>query len=85
MEHRGRPRQRLSIEKKAVFPAIEVDVRAGEKMGQLGISDPSIWDPERGYAGLVLAMLAAVLLWWWVKPSVISSSTNPVGAADFRA
>ena len=48
---------------------------AGEKMGQLGISDPSIWDPERGYAGLVLAMLGAVLLWWWVKPSVISSGT----------
>jgi len=42
---------------------------AGEKKGQLGISDPSIWDPERGYAGLVLAMLAAVLLWRSVKPS----------------
>lgn len=42
---------------------------AGEKMGQLGIADPSIWDPERGYAGLVLAVLAAGLLWWWVKPS----------------
>lgn len=54
---------------------------AGEKMGQLGIADPSIWDPERGYAGLVLATLVAVLLWWWVKPSVISSSTNRVSAA----
>ena len=42
---------------------------AGEKMGQLGIADPSIWDPERGYAGLILAVLAAGLLWWWVKPS----------------
>lgn len=42
---------------------------AGEKVGQLGISDPGVWDPERGYAGLVLAMLAAVSLWWWVKPA----------------
>jgi membrane protease YdiL (CAAX protease family) len=42
---------------------------AGEKMGQLGISDSSIWDPERGYAGLVLAVLVATLWWWWVKPS----------------
>ena len=42
---------------------------SGEKMGQLGIADPSIWDPERGYAGLVLAVLAAGLLWWWAKPS----------------
>ena len=42
---------------------------AGEKVGQLGISDSNIWDPERGYAGLVLAVLAAVLLWSWVKPS----------------
>jgi len=42
---------------------------AGEKMGQLGISDPSVWDPERGYAGLVLAVLVAVLLWRWVRPS----------------
>jgi len=41
---------------------------AGEKIGQLGIADPRVWDPERGYAGLVLAMLAAVLLWWWIKP-----------------
>ena len=45
---------------------------AGEKMGQLGISDPSIWDPERGYAGLVLAILAAVLLWWWAAPLTLS-------------
>jgi membrane protease YdiL (CAAX protease family) len=42
---------------------------AGEKMGQLGISDPNIWDPERGYAGLVLAVLVAGLLWSWVKPA----------------
>ena len=42
---------------------------AGQKMGQLGISDSSMWDPERGYAGLVLAVFAAALLWWWVKPS----------------
>jgi len=46
----------------------------GEKIGQLGISDSSIWDPERGYAGLVLAILAALFLWWWVKPARISSS-----------
>jgi len=42
---------------------------AGEKVGQLGIVNPSIWDPERGYAGLVLAMLAAGVLWWWIKPA----------------
>jgi membrane protease YdiL (CAAX protease family) len=52
---------------------------AGEKMGQLGISDPGIWDPERGYAGLVLAVLVAVLLWWWVKPS--TARTLASGAA----
>jgi CAAX protease family protein len=46
---------------------------AGGKTGQLGISDPSIWDPERGYAGLVLAVLAAVLLWWRIKPAVAST------------
>ncbi|MSO97051.1 MAG: CPBP family intramembrane metalloprotease [Rhodospirillaceae bacterium] len=40
----------------------------GEKVGQLGITDTSIWDPERGYAGLILAILAAGLLWRWVKP-----------------
>ena len=45
---------------------------AGEKIGQLGISDSSIWDPERGYAGLVLAVLVAALWWWWVKPSTAS-------------
>ena len=45
---------------------------AGEKVGQLGISNPTIWDPERGYAGLVLAILVAVLLWWWVKPAIRS-------------
>jgi membrane protease YdiL (CAAX protease family) len=50
---------------------------AGEKIGQLGIADPSIWDPERGYAGLVLAVLAAVLLWWWIKPS-----TAPIRPED---
>ncbi len=41
----------------------------GEKVGQLGIADTSIWDPERGYAGLVLAILAAALWWWRVRPS----------------
>ena len=45
---------------------------AGGKVGQLGISDPSLWDPERGYAGLVLAIVAAVLLWWWVKPANVA-------------
>jgi membrane protease YdiL (CAAX protease family) len=40
----------------------------GEKRGQLGIADPTIWDPERGYAGLLLAVLAAALIWWWVRP-----------------
>jgi membrane protease YdiL (CAAX protease family) len=40
----------------------------GEKQGQLGIADPSVWDPERGYAGLVLAVLVAALMWWWVRP-----------------
>lgn len=42
---------------------------AGEKAGQLGVVDHGMWDPERGYAGLVLAMVAAVLLWVWVKPA----------------
>ena len=46
---------------------------AGEKTGQLGIADPSIWDPERGYAGLALAMLVAAFWWWRVKPSTASS------------
>jgi membrane protease YdiL (CAAX protease family) len=49
---------------------------AGQKVGQLGISDSSIWDPERGYAGLVLAALVAVLLWWWVKPSAARTLPN---------
>jgi hypothetical protein len=49
---------------------------AGEKVGQLGISDSSIWDPERGYAGLVLAVLVAVLLWSWVKPSTARTVPN---------
>lgn len=35
----------------------------GMKVGQLGITDTSVWDPERGYAGLVLALLVAMLLW----------------------
>lgn len=42
---------------------------AGEKIGQLGISDASLWDPERGYAGLVLAIIAAVSMWWWINPA----------------
>ena len=54
---------------------------AGEKMGQLGVADPSIWDPERGYAGLVLAMLVAALLWWWIKPSAVPSATSQVSTA----
>jgi uncharacterized protein len=45
---------------------------AGEKVGQLGIADPSLWDPERGYAGLFLVVVAAVLLWWWLKPRAAS-------------
>jgi membrane protease YdiL (CAAX protease family) len=49
---------------------------AGEKVGQLGISDSSIWDPERGYAGLVLTVLVAVLLWSWVKPSTARPLPN---------
>jgi membrane protease YdiL (CAAX protease family) len=52
---------------------------AGEKMGQLSISDSSMWDPERGYAGLVLAVFAAALLWWWVKPS--TARTLPSAAS----
>lgn len=42
---------------------------AGEKIGQLGVTDHSLWDPERGYAGLVLALAAAVILWMWIKPA----------------
>ncbi len=41
---------------------------AGEKTGQLGVADHSVWDPERGYAGLVLAVIAGAILWWWVRP-----------------
>jgi membrane protease YdiL (CAAX protease family) len=41
----------------------------GEKVGQLGIADTGVWDPERGYAGLVLAILVAALWWWRVRPS----------------
>ena len=44
----------------------------GEKAGQLGIADASIWDPERGYAGLALAILAAALWWWRVRPSRVA-------------
>jgi len=54
---------------------------AGAKIGQLGISDSSVWDPERGYAGLALAVLVAVVLWWWIKPSTTSSPTNQFSAA----
>jgi len=42
---------------------------AGEKSGQLGVADHGVWDPERGYAGLMLAIAAAVLLWAWVRPA----------------
>lgn len=42
---------------------------AGNKVGQLGISDPTLWDPERGYAGLILSILASIFLWWWIQPS----------------
>ncbi len=42
---------------------------AGPKIGQLGITDTSLWDPERGYAGLALAVLAALLMWWWIRPA----------------
>ncbi len=41
---------------------------AGENVGQLGVADPSIWDPEHGYAGLLLALAAAALMWRWVNP-----------------
>jgi len=44
----------------------------GEKVGQLGIADPTLWDPERGYAGLVLAIAVAAGWWWQTKPSVTS-------------
>lgn len=48
---------------------------AGEKAGQLGIVDHGVWDPERGYAGLVLALAAAALLWIWIKPA----TSRPAG------
>jgi hypothetical protein len=38
------------------------------KTGQLGIADPTLRDPERGYAGLTLALVAALALWFWIKP-----------------
>ncbi len=46
----------------------------GPKVGQLGIVDTSIWDPERGYAGLVLAVVAAALMWRWIRPPSNSGS-----------
>jgi len=49
-------------------------------VGQLGISDSSVWDPERGYAGLFLAVLAAVLMWRLVNPStarILQSAASP--------
>lgn len=46
---------------------------AGQKVGQLGISDTSMWDPERGYAGLVLVTLVAAFWWWRAKPARVSS------------
>ncbi|MBL8645451.1 MAG: CPBP family intramembrane metalloprotease, partial [Rhodospirillaceae bacterium] len=41
----------------------------GPKSGLLGIPDPSVWDPERGYIGLALVIIAAGLMWVWVKPA----------------
>lgn len=49
---------------------------AGKKVGQLGIADHGMWDPERGYAGLALALAAAALLWVWIKPATSRSVTN---------
>jgi len=46
---------------------------AGERVGQLGIADTSLWDPERGYAGLALAMLGTALLWRSVGPARAAS------------
>lgn len=40
----------------------------GEKTGLLGVADTNIWDPERGYSGLILTIIAAALLWVWAKP-----------------
>jgi len=45
----------------------------GEKVGQLGVADPGIWDPERGSAGLALAILVAALWWWRANPSAAAS------------
>jgi len=50
---------------------------AGEKTGQLGVADHRVFDPERGYAGLVLAILAAVVLWAWVRPAPAAASLVP--------
>ena len=33
-------------------------------------------DPERGFAGLALALAAAALLWVWIKPATSRSVTN---------
>ena len=56
---------------------------AGEKTGQLGIVDHRILDPERGYAGLALAILGAVVLWWWVRPArapaALAVAARPTG------
>ena len=50
---------------------------AGEKIGQLGISNPTLWDPERGYAGLILAVLVAGLWWRWISPQLHALSGAP--------
>ena len=49
---------------------------AGEKTGQLGVADHGIWDPERGLAGLILAIVAAAILWMWVRPARAPSSAQ---------
>ena len=51
---------------------------AGERVGQLGIKDPSWWDPERGYAGLLMAMAATAVLWRAVGPA---RAVAPAGRA----
>ncbi len=48
---------------------------AGEKTGLLGITDTNIWDPERGYSGLVLTIIAAALLWKWAERSKTQRAT----------
>jgi CAAX protease family protein len=50
---------------------------AGEKTGQLGVVDHGVWDPERGYAGLMLAIVAAVALWYWVRPAGAPAVPRP--------